>query len=139
MAEAYATVADYEAWTGQQLDEPAAARVTMRLAAASALIRAQLPNGYTPDADVARSVTLTVVERAMVNPGGRRSITMGGYSETLDQNGGLYLTDAERDQILAGYDGEGGSGAYTVGLRDEAYPPHPHDHAWHVPRPGAWC
>lgn len=127
MAEPYATLADYEAWTGQTLSDAAAAKVTMKLAAASAIIRTVLPAGYEPDPEVAKAVCLAMVERAMINPGGRRSITMGGYSESLDQDGGLYLADAEQALILAGYEGDGASGAYTVGLRDDAYPPGPYD------------
>lgn len=127
MAEPYATLPDYEGWVGQALTGPAAAQVTARLAAASAIIRAILPSGYSPDAEVAKTVTLTMVARAMVNPGGRRSIQMGGYQSTFDQDGGLYLSDGERDLILAGYDEYGASGAYTVGLRDEVFPARAYD------------
>jgi hypothetical protein len=63
-----------------------------------------------------------VAERALINTGGRRSRTVGGVSETYDQDGGLYLADAELNALLAGWDG-GSSGAYTVPLRDEAFPP----------------
>lgn len=127
MAEPYATPDDYQEWTGQTLSGPALGKVTARLASASAIIRSILPTGYEPDADVARTVTLTMVERAMVNPGGRRSIQMGGYQSTFDQDGGLYLSDGERDLILAGYEDYGASGAYTVGVRDEAFPARPYD------------
>lgn len=127
MADPYATVADYQVRTGQTLTGPAADQVTALLADASAIVRSILPAGYEPDADAARAVVVAMVRRGMTNPGGRRSITMGGYSATLDQDGGLYLTDAERDLLLAGYEGDGASGAYTVGLRDEAFLPRAHD------------
>ena len=63
-----------------------------------------------------------MVIRATTNPGGRRSRTVGGVSETYDQDGGLYLADGELDALMSGWD-QGASGAYTVGLRDEAFPP----------------
>lgn len=127
MAEPYATVADYEVRAGQTLTGPGRDQVDALLGDASAIVRSILPAGYEPDADAARAVVVAMVRRGMANPGGLRSRTMGGYSETLDQDGGLYLTDAERDLILAGYEGDGASGAYTIGLRDEAYPPGPLD------------
>jgi hypothetical protein len=42
-------------------------------------------------------------------------------SETYDQDGGLYLADGELEALLSGWD-EGSSGAYTVGVRDDAFP-----------------
>jgi hypothetical protein len=98
----------------------------MKLDGASALIRSQLPDGFEPDPELAKTTTLVVVERALINPGGRRSRTVGGVYETYDQDGGLYLADGELEALLAGWD-EGSSGAYTVGLRDDAFPPCPAD------------
>jgi hypothetical protein len=121
---AFATVDDYLTWVGQ---DPASAtdaqraRIQMRLDGASALIRTNLPAGYEPDADLLKTTTLVVAERALINSGGRRSRTVGGVSETYDQDGGLYLADGELEALLSGWD-EGSSGAYTVGLRDDAFP-----------------
>ena len=122
---AFATVDDYKVRTGQAtLSEAQAARVTALLEDASALIRSQLPTGYEPDAELATAVTVTMVIRASTNPGGRRSRTVGGVSETYDQDGGMYLADGELNALLAGWE-DGSSGAYTVGLRDDAFPPCP--------------
>jgi hypothetical protein len=122
---AFATLDDYTVRTGQSaLSTAQAARITALLDDASALIRSQLPTGYEPDADLAKAVVVTMVIRAATNPGGRRSRTVGGVSETYDQDGGLYLADGELEALLSGWD-EGGSGAYTVGLRDDAFPPCP--------------
>jgi hypothetical protein len=120
---AFATVEEYMAWTGQtSMTDAQKARVQMRLDGASALIRSNLPAGYEPDAELAKTTTLVVAERALTNPGGRRSRTVGGVSETYDQDGGLYLSTSELEALLSGWE-EGGSGAYTVGLRDDAFPP----------------
>ena len=120
---AYATVGDYITWTGQtSLSDAQKARVTMRLDGVSALIRAKLPAGYDPDPDVALMLLLAIVERAMTNPGGLRSKTVGGVALTFDQDGSLYITDDEWESLLSGWE-EGASGAYTVGVRDDAFPP----------------
>jgi hypothetical protein len=122
---AFATVEDYVTWTGQtSMSDAQKDRVTMRLDGVSALIRSKLPSGYEPDADVAKMLLLAIVERAITNPGGLRSKTVGGVALTFDQDGSLYITDAEWDSLLSGWD-EGSSGAYTVGLRDDAFPPCP--------------
>jgi hypothetical protein len=121
---AFATVQDYAVRTGKSsLSEAQTQRVTALLDDASALIRSQLPAGYEPDADLAKAVTVAVVVRAVTNPGGLRSKTVGGVSATYDQDGGLYLADGELDALLAGWD-TGSSGAYTLGVRDEAFPPY---------------
>lgn len=120
---AFATIEEYVTWTGQtSMSDAQKARVTMRLDGVSALIRTKLPSGYEPDPDVARMLLLAIVERAMTNPGGLRSKTVGGVAYTFDQDGSLYVTDEEWDSLLARWQ-EGSSGAYTVGLRDEAFPP----------------
>jgi hypothetical protein len=122
---AFATVDEYGTWVGQEsMTDAQRARVQMRLDGASALIRSQLPDGFEPDPELAKTTTLVVVERALINTGGRRSRTVGGVSETYDQDGGLYLADAELTALLSGWE-DGSSGAYTVGLRDDAFPPCP--------------
>lgn len=122
---AFATVGDYITWTGQtSMSEAQQARVTMKLDGVSALIRSKLPAGYEPDADVAKMLVLAIVERAMTNTGGLRSKQVGGVAYTFGEDGGLYVTDDEWDSLLAGWT-EGASGAYTVGLRDDAFPPCP--------------
>jgi hypothetical protein len=119
---AYATVDDYATWTGQTLSAAQQAQVTMKLDGVSALIRSKLPSGYEPDAEVAKMLVLAIVERAMTNTGGLRSKTVGGVALTFGEDGGLYVTDDEWDSLLSGWD-EGASGAYTVGLRDDAFAP----------------
>ena len=120
---AFAALEDYMAWTGQtSMSDAAKAKVTMKLDGVSALIRSKLPSGYEPDAAVAKMLVLAIVQRAETNTGGLRSKTVGGVAYTFGEDGGLYVTDEEWDSLLAGWD-EGASGAYTVGLRDEAFPP----------------
>lgn len=119
---AFATASDYATWTGQTLSEAQQAKVTMKLDGVSALIRSKLPAGYEPDADVAKMLVLAIVQRAETNTGGLRSKQVGGVAYTFGEDGGLYVTDEEWDALLSGWD-EGSSGAYTVGLRDDAFPP----------------
>ena len=122
---AFATVSDYITWTGQtSMTEAQQAKVTMKLDGVSALIRSKLPASYEPDADVAKMLVLAIVQRAETNTGGLRSKQVGGVAYTFDSDGGLYVTDDEWDALLSGWD-EGSSGAYTVGLRDDAFPPCP--------------
>jgi hypothetical protein len=129
---AFATIDDYVTWTGQtSMSDAQRARVSMKLDGVSALIRAKLPPGYEPDADVAKMLVLAIVQRAETNTGGLRSKTVGGVALTFDQDGGLYITDDEWEALLSGWD-EGSSGAYTVGLRDDAFPPCPGE-PLHVP------
>lgn len=124
MSAPFATVEEYATWTGQtSISDASKAKVTMKLDGVSALIRSKLPAGYEPDADVAKMLVLAIVERAMTNTGGLRSKTVGGVALTFGEDGGLYVTDDEWDSLLSGWE-EGSSGAYTVGLRDEAFPAH---------------
>lgn len=116
---AYATLADYELRHGTVSSAAMADKVQALLEDASALIRAILPAGYTPDADLARAVCVAVAWRALTNPGGRRSVTVGSVSESYGdrgEDGGLNLTDGERAMLLAGYNA-GVPSAYTVDLR----------------------
>ncbi|MFE0039437.1 hypothetical protein [Streptomyces sp. NPDC059015] len=128
---AYATVADYEARAAVTLAEPQFSQVQALLEDIAALIRTSIPAGTTPDEDVARAVSVAVARRTMANPGGYRQRTVGQYSETLGETGGMYLTDAELAALTAGTQGSSGDAAYSVGLRDEGLP------GWRTD-PGCW-
>ncbi len=117
---AFATVADYEARAAVTLAGVQLAQVTALLDDASALIRSRLPAGFEPDADMARAVTVGVVRRVMANPGGYRARTIGAYSETLGEDGGLYLTDDELAALLPAEQDPGTHAAYSVPLADQA-------------------
>jgi hypothetical protein len=65
-----------------------------------------------------RAVAVAVAWRSLTNPGGRRSVTVGSVSESYGEDGGLYLTAAERAMLLAAYNA-GVPTAYTVDLRDD--------------------
>lgn len=119
---AYATVADYEARAAVTLGEVQATQVQALLEDIAALIRTSIPTGSQPDVDVARAVSVAVARRAMANPGGYRQRTVGQYSETLGEAGGLFLTDAELEALTAGTDGSSGDAAYSVPLRDNCPP-----------------
>lgn len=119
---AYATVADYEARAAVTLTEPQLSQVQALLEDIAALIRTSIPAGSVPDADVARAVSVAVARRTMANPGGYRQRTVGQYSETLGETGGLFLTDAELEALTANSDGSSGDAAYSVGLRDTSPP-----------------
>lgn len=130
---AYATVADYQARAAVTLVEPQLSQVDALLEDIAALIRTSVPAGMVPDEGVARAVSVAVARRAMANPGGYRQRTVGQYSETLGEAGGLYLTEAELAALSANPNGSSGDAAYTVGLRDEGLPgwiPDPPDCYW---------
>ena len=133
---AYATVFDYEARAGVTLAEPQRTQVDVLLEDIAALIRTSIPAGAVPDPDVARAVSVAVARRTMANPGGYRQRTVGQYSETLGEAGGMYLTDAELEALTANDSGSSGDAAYSVGLRDNcpAWMPDPGGHYW----PTAW-
>jgi hypothetical protein len=116
---AYATVADYEARAAVTLTEPQTSQVKALLEDIAALIRTSIPAGMVPDGDVARAVSVAVARRTMANPGGYRQRTVGQYSETLGETGGMYLTDAELEALTANDSASGGDAAYSVGLRDD--------------------
>lgn len=96
---AFATVEDYEARAAVTLAGARRAQVEAYLEDASALMRRHIPAGYTPDADTLRAICVAVVRRVMANAGGLRQRTIGQYSETLGEDGGLYLTQDEKDQL----------------------------------------
>lgn len=120
MAEAYATVDDYTARTpGPSLTDQQRVQVDALLVDASAIMRGKVPAGIVPDPDTARAICVKIVKRAVINAGGRRSRTIGGYAETLTDSGGLYITDEEINDLL-GDTSASGDGAYTVPLYDQA-------------------
>lgn len=131
---AYATVADYEARAAVTLAEgsPRRAQVSAYLDDASALMARHIPDGYTPDAGTLRAICVAVVRRVMANPGGYRQRTIGQYSESLGEDGGLYLTDDEKAQLSpADVVDPDSDAAYTLGVADEGLP------GWR-PDPGEW-
>lgn len=142
---AYATVADYEARAAVSLPDgsPRRAQVEAYLDDASALMARHIPAGYTPDAGTLRAICVAVVRRVMANPGGYRQRTIGQYSESLGEDGGLYLTDDEKAQLVPeDVVDPGADAAYSIGVRDEGlpgwrndpYPAGPYD-----PAPGFWA
>jgi hypothetical protein len=113
----YATVADYTTRTGGGTLSPAdTAKIGALLDDATSLIDGKMPAGYTPPAGIARAITVAMVIRAARNPGGYRARTIGEYSETLDEDGGLHVTDDELETLLSAYEQ---GGAYTVPLDPE--------------------
>lgn len=126
---AFATVEDYTARSGATLSAAQAVQVAAYLDDATAMMRRHIPAGYEPDPATLRAVCVAVVRRVMANPGGYRQRTIGGYSETLGEDGGLYLTADEKEQLLpppANGD-EDSDAAYTVGLVDQGSPVWRHD------------
>lgn len=113
MAVPFATIDDWNTKFAVTLTGPAAAQVQFLLEEASAMIRGNLPTGYQPDPILARGMALTMAQRAKTNPGGRRSRTLGEYSETLGEAGGMYMTAGEIDSLLPPEFGDG-TAAYTV-------------------------
>jgi hypothetical protein len=122
---AFATVAQYEARAAVTLPEGSAkrAQVEAYLEDASALMRRKIPIGYTPDAETLVAICVAVVRRVTANPGGYRQRTIGQYSETLGEDGGLYLTE---DEVAALQPPDttdpDADGAFTIGLVDEGLP-----------------
>lgn len=118
---AFATVAQYEARAAVTLPEGSArrAQVEAYLDDASALMRRKIPAGYTPEADTLVAICVAVVRRAVANGGGYRQRTIGQYSETLSEDGGLYLTDDEiADLQPPDTTDPDADAAYTIGLSD---------------------
>ncbi|MEU0675475.1 hypothetical protein ABZ330_21790 [Streptomyces sp. NPDC006172] len=122
---AFATVTDYEARVAVTLPEgsPKRGQVEAYLDDASAIMRRHIPAGYTPDAATTRAICVAVVRRVMANPGGYRQRTIGQYSETLGEDGGLYLTPDEIAQLQPeDVTDPDADAAYSVGLADYGLP-----------------
>ncbi|WP_125262319.1 hypothetical protein [Streptomyces alboflavus] len=122
---AFATVEDYEARAAVALPagSPKRRQVEVYLDDASALMRRHIPTGHAPDVDTLRAICVAVVRRVMANPGGYRQRTIGQYSESLGEDGGLYLTDDEKAQLQPEDASDpDADAAYSVGLRDEGLP-----------------
>ncbi|MFF3190554.1 hypothetical protein [Streptomyces misionensis] len=125
MAAAFATVDDYAARAAVTLAEgsPRRAQVEAYLDDASALMRRHIPAGYTPDEGTLRAIAVAVVRRVMANPGGYRQRTIGQYSESLGEDGGLYLTDDEKAQLAPeDVTDPDADAAYSLGVVDEGLP-----------------
>ncbi|MEV6836772.1 hypothetical protein AB0N17_20070 [Streptomyces sp. NPDC051133] len=142
---AFATVADYEARAAVTLPEgsPRRAQVEAYLDDASALMARHIPAGYTPDEGTLRAIAVSVVRRVMANPGGYRQRTIGQYSESLGEDGGLYLTDDEKAQLAPEdvTDPEADA-AYSLGVADAGLPgwrPDPYPYHQYDPAPGFWA
>lgn len=121
MAAPYATVEDYEARAAVSLPEnsPRRRQIEQYLVDASALMRRHVPAGHEPDTETTRAICVAVVRRVIANPGGRRQRSIGQYAETLGEDGGLYLTDDEKEQLGDDSDVDpDADAAYTVGLVD---------------------
>ncbi|MET9729235.1 hypothetical protein ABZZ79_00790 [Streptomyces sp. NPDC006458] len=122
---AYATVEDYEARAAVTLAEgsPKRAQVAAYLDDASAIMRRHIPTGYTPDEATLRAICVAVVRRVMANPGGYRQRTIGQYSESLGEDGGLYLTEDEIAQLQPEDETDpDADAAYSVELADHGLP-----------------
>jgi hypothetical protein len=136
---------DYTDRAGGVLPEgsPKRRQVEVYLIDASAIMRRHIPTGYTPDADTLRAICVAVVRRVMANPGGYRQRTIGQYSETLGEDGGLYLTTDEIAQLQPeDVTDPGADAAYSVGLTDQGMPgwrPDPYPHSVYDPSPGFWA
>lgn len=133
---AFATVEDYVTRTAATLPEgsPRRAQVEAYLDDASGIMRRHIPTGYVPDPAVLRAICVAVVRRVMANPGGYRQRTIGQYSETLGEDGGLYLTEDEIAQLQPEDSTDpNADAAYTIGLADHGLPgwtPDPADVGW---------
>lgn len=115
---AYATRDDYEDRHGPATTDQQIKKINAKLQDATALIRSVLPAGYTPAAELTRALCVAITYRAITNPGGLRSQTVGGVSRSFGEDGGLYLTEAEERMLLAAHTAASAT-AYTVDLRDD--------------------
>lgn len=131
MAAAFATVEDYEKRAAVTLAGAKRDQVEVYLDDASALMRGKIPTGHTPPEETTRAIAIAVTRRVIANGGGYRQRTIGQYSETLGENGGLYLTADEIDQLQPeDATDPDADAAYTVELVDSV--------AWR-PDPGDYC
>jgi hypothetical protein len=105
-----ASVGDLQTFTGLTVDANRAQLLLDIIEADAASIVSPLPAG-------AKGVILTAAARALPNPSGASSQSMGGSSASWAP-GGLYLTRSERNTLrrLAG----GGSGAFSVNVAPKA-------------------
>ncbi|WP_405674895.1 hypothetical protein OG292_03255 [Streptomyces sp. NBC_01511] len=120
---AFATVEDYEKRARVTLAGAAREQVEAYLDDASALMRGKIPAGHSPAAETTRAIAIAVTRRVIANGGGYRQRTIGQYSETLGENGGLYLTPDEIDQLQPEDSTDpDADAAYTVALVDQGLP-----------------
>ncbi|MFF2189243.1 hypothetical protein [Streptomyces sp. NPDC058155] len=119
---AFATVEDYEKRARVTLAGAAREQVEAYLDDASALMRGKIPPGHVPDPDTTKAIAIAVTRRVIANGGGYRQRTIGQYSETLGEAGGLYLTEDEVDQLQPTDEDPDADAAYTVGLVDQGLP-----------------
>lgn len=122
---AFATVEDYTDRVAVTLPEgsPKRRQVEAYLDDASALMRRHIPAGHEPDPATLKAIAVSVVRRVMANPGGYRQRTIGQYSETLGEDGGLYLTPDEIAQLAPeDVTDPDADAAYSLGLADEGLP-----------------
>lgn len=120
---AFATVEDYEARAAVTLAGAKRAQVEAYLDDASALMRRHIPTGYIPDPETTKAIAVAVARRVIANGGGYRQRTIGQYSETLGENGGLYLTAEEIDQLQPeDQDDPDADAAYSVVSLDQGLP-----------------
>ncbi|MEV8394829.1 MULTISPECIES: hypothetical protein [unclassified Streptomyces] len=121
MAAAFATVEDYEKRAAVTLTGARRDQVEAYLDDASALMRRHIPTGYTPDPGTTKAIAIAITRRVIANGGGYRQRTIGQYSETLGENGGLYLTDDEIAQLQPEDTNDpDADAAYTVELVDQS-------------------
>ena len=94
----------------------------------------ELIGEQNPWPKTAKSIALTAAARAYRNPEGVRQDTVGGttgiYNDPLYRMG-VYLSDAEKADLLAWLNGPGGS---TIGQPQGSFPD---SHAY--PDPVEWC
>ncbi|MYW99951.1 hypothetical protein [Streptomyces sp. PgraA7] len=119
---AFATVEDYEKRALVTLPEGSArrAQVEVYLEDASSLMRGKIPAGHTPAPETTRAIAVAVTRRVIANGGGYRQRTIGQYSETLGEAGGLYLTEDEVDQLQPDGSDPDADAAYTLDLVDRS-------------------
>lgn len=128
---AFATVEDYEKRAAVTLAGARRTQVEAYLDDASALMRGKIPAGHTPDAETTRAIAIAVTRRVIANGGGYRQRTIGQYSETLGENGGLYLTADEIAQLQPEDTTDpDADAAYSVDLVDQGLPGWRDDTAW---------
>lgn len=96
-----ATADDYQTRTGETLDVPGIAQVTVLLAEASALMRQEAPGLDALDATLVTGICCRVVERYLGNPTQATQLGTGPFIEGYSSANatGLALTDREKAQL----------------------------------------